>query len=98
MTQILPYRGRVLIERIEEPSNIVLTDADKSIKGRVVAVGPGKLDEDGEVIEPDVKVGDLVYFNSRWHDLGSDYQEHQWWDNKNFHLVQEADIFGKVSV
>lgn len=40
---ILPRNDRVLIQRIEEQrSSIVLTDADKSLKGKVLAVGPGR--------------------------------------------------------
>jgi hypothetical protein len=39
---ILPRSDRVLIQRLEEPSGIVITDKPKSIKGLVLAVGPGK--------------------------------------------------------
>jgi co-chaperonin GroES (HSP10) len=39
---IEPRADRVLIQRIEEPSVIMLTDKPKSIKGVVLAVGPGK--------------------------------------------------------
>ncbi len=39
---ICPSDDRVLIQRIEEPSDILLTDKPKSIKGIVLAVGPGK--------------------------------------------------------
>src|SRR5712664_3947544 len=39
---ICPRDDRVLIRRIEEPSDILLTDKSKSIKGIVLAVGPGK--------------------------------------------------------
>lgn len=39
---IEPRGDRIVIQRIEEPSAIVLTDAAKSIKGVVLAVGPGK--------------------------------------------------------
>jgi len=39
---ICPQDDRVLIQRIEEPSDILLTDKPKSIKGIVLAVGPGK--------------------------------------------------------
>jgi len=97
-SKLIPFADRVLIERIEEKrGTIVMTDADKSLKGRVIAVGPGKKDEDGELISMEVKPGDLVYFNSRWHDLGDDYQQHQWWDDPNVHLVQQADILGKIT-
>src|SRR5712664_1517966 len=39
---ICPSDDRVLIQRIEEPSDILLTDKPKGIKGIVLAVGPGK--------------------------------------------------------
>jgi hypothetical protein len=39
---IQPLDDRVLIQRLEEPSAIVLTDAPKGIKGVVLSVGPGK--------------------------------------------------------
>lgn len=39
---IQPRHDRVLIRRIEEPSAILLTDREKSIKGIVLAVGPGR--------------------------------------------------------
>lgn len=39
---IKPRNNRVLIRRLEEPSKITLTDAPKAIKGKVLAVGPGK--------------------------------------------------------
>lgn len=42
MTVFQPQNDRVLIQRIEEPSGILLTDRSKSIKGLVLAVGPGK--------------------------------------------------------
>lgn len=43
------------------------------------------------------KVGSIVYFNSKWHDLGDDYQQHAYWDNPNLHLVQFADVVGRVN-
>src|SRR5579863_369541 len=92
-TFIQPTHDRILIQRLEEPQGrIIVTDADKSLRGKVLAVGPGRRDEDGEIIPVDVQVGDLVLFNSRWHDLGDDYQEHQWWDDPTVHLVQEGDV------
>src|SRR5277367_3889302 len=39
---IQPTEDRILVQRIDEPSNILLTDKPKSIKGVVLAVGPGK--------------------------------------------------------
>lgn len=100
MDLITPRNDRVLIERMEDVprGTIFLVDADKSMKGTVLAVGPGKKDEDGEIQPLDVAPGDVVYFNSKWNDMGEQYQGEgpmQW--PRNWHLVQEADIIGRVN-
>ncbi len=65
---IRPLHDRVIIKRMEEertsPGGIVIPDtaAEKPIRGEVVAVGKGKLMENGEVRPLDVKVGDKVLF------------------------------------
>ncbi|HHI75553.1 MAG TPA: co-chaperone GroES [Gammaproteobacteria bacterium] len=65
---IRPLHDRVVIRRKEEetttPGGIVLpeTAAEKPIQGEVIAVGNGKLLENGEVRPLDVKVGDTVLF------------------------------------
>jgi len=66
--KIRPLHDRVVIRRTEEertsPGGIVIPDAaaEKPIKGEVVAVGNGKLLENGEVRPLDLKVGDNVLF------------------------------------
>ncbi|MDO8495661.1 MAG: co-chaperone GroES [bacterium] len=63
-----PLSNRVFIEPVEEEmttkSGIVIpeTAKEKPLKGRVVATGPGKHNEDGKLIPMSVKVGDLVLF------------------------------------
>jgi chaperonin GroES len=65
---IRPLHDRVLIKRQEEDTTstggIVIPDTakEKPIKGEVVAVGNGKILDNGEVRALDVKVGDLVLF------------------------------------
>jgi chaperonin GroES len=65
---IRPLHDRVIIKRMEEertsPGGIVIPDtaAEKPIRGEVVAVGKGKLMENGDVRPLDVKVGDKVLF------------------------------------
>ncbi|HXH02012.1 MAG TPA: co-chaperone GroES [Candidatus Competibacteraceae bacterium] len=65
---IRPLHDRVIIKRVEEetktPGGIVLpgTAAEKPSRGKVVAVGKGKILENGEVRPLDVKVGDHVLF------------------------------------
>src|SRR6201991_1083765 len=66
--KIRPLHDRVIIKRLEEertsPGGIVIPDSatEKPIKGKVVAVGKGKILESGEVRALDVKVGDKILF------------------------------------
>src|SRR5260221_14791265 len=67
-TKIRPLHDRVIVKREEDerksPGGIVIPDtaAEKPIKGRVIAVGKGKILEAGNVRPLDVKVGDKVLF------------------------------------
>ena len=66
---IRPLHDRVIIKREDQESKsaggIVLTGsaAEKSTRGEVIAVGNGRVLENGEVKALDVKVGDTVIFN-----------------------------------
>ena len=65
---IRPLQDRVIVKRLEEErktaSGIVIPDsaAEKPDQGEVIAVGPGKKDDNGKAISLDVKVGDKVLF------------------------------------
>lgn len=65
---IRPLHDRVIVKRVEEeaktPGGIVLpgTAAEKPSRGTVVAVGRGKILENGEIRPLDVKAGDHVLF------------------------------------
>ena len=66
--KLRPLHDRVVIKRMEEertsPGGIVIPDSatEKPIKGEVMAVGNGKVNESGEVRPLDLKVGDTVLF------------------------------------
>jgi chaperonin GroES len=66
--KIRPLHDRVVIRRTEEerttPGGIVIPDtaAEKPIRGEVIAVGKGKILENGEVRKLDLKTGDKVLF------------------------------------
>jgi len=66
--KIRPIHDRVLIKRVEEEQKtkggiyIPDTAKEKPIRGEVVAVGQGKILEDGTVRKPEVKKGDVVLF------------------------------------
>jgi chaperonin GroES len=67
-TKIRPLHDRVIVKREEDerksPGGIVIPDTatEKPMKGRVLAVGKGKILENGDVRPLDVKVGDKVLF------------------------------------
>ena len=66
---IRPLHDRVIVRRVEEErtsaGGIVIPDSatEKPLQGEIVAVGNGKIMENGEVRPLDVKVGDKVLFS-----------------------------------
>jgi len=66
--KVTPLHDRVLVLRIEEEEKtaggIIIPDTakEKPQEGKVIAVGAGRLDEDGKRISPDVNKGDRVLF------------------------------------
>jgi chaperonin GroES len=66
--KIRPLHDRVVVRRTEEerttPGGIVIPDsaAEKPVRGEVLAVGKGKILENGSVRPMDIKVGDKVLF------------------------------------
>ena len=64
--KVRPLADRILVKR-EEPSEtvkggIIIPDTakEKPQEGKVIAVGPGRLDENGKRVPPEVKVGDRI--------------------------------------
>ena len=66
--KIRPLHDRVIVKRIDEErksaGGIVIPDtaAEKPDQGEVMAVGPGKKNEEGKLFPVDVKVGDKILF------------------------------------
>jgi chaperonin GroES len=66
--KIRPLHDRVIVKRLDEErktaSGIIIPDtaAEKPDQGEILAVGKGKVNEDGKVRALDVKVGDKVLF------------------------------------
>jgi chaperonin GroES len=89
-----PLHDRVIVQRIEEEERtkggIIIPDTakEKPQEGRVIAVGPGKL-EDGKVIKPDVKAGDRILFGKySGTEVVFDGEEHL--------IMREDDILGVI--
>jgi len=66
--KIRPLQDRVIVKRLEEEEKtkggIIIPDTakEKPQEGKVIAIGKGKVTEDGKVIPLDVKVGDKILF------------------------------------
>jgi chaperonin GroES len=70
-------------------TGIVLPDTakEKPTKGKVIAVGPGKLDDNGKRMEIGVRAGDTVYYGKY---SGTDVEV----DGQKFVILRETDILG----
>ncbi|QIL19819.1 co-chaperone GroES [Thermomonas sp. HDW16] len=92
MSNIKPLHDRVVIKRMEEEKlsagGIVIPDSatEKPIKGEVVAVGTGKVLDNGQVRAPQVKVGDKVLFGKY---SGTEVKL----DGVDLLVVKEDDLF-----
>jgi chaperonin GroES len=68
MTEIVPTGDHIFVEAVEEEmsaSGIIIPDTaskEKPQKGKVTAVGPGKVGDDNERVKMEVKEGDVVLF------------------------------------
>lgn len=88
--KIKPLGNRVVVKREEAKQSkggILLpeTAKEKPRQGKVVAVGPGKLDSKGKLETLDVKVGDKVLFSSY---SGVEYKA----DNEEFLILTDEDL------
>jgi len=91
--KLKPLADRVIVKQSEAeektPSGIVLPDSakEKPTKGKVVAVGPGKLDDNGKRMELGVRSGETVYYGKY---SGTDVEI----DGEKFVILRESDILG----
>ena len=89
-----PMADRLVVKPIEREevtkAGIVLPDTarEKPQEGKVLAVGPGRLSEDGKRIAMDVKVGDIVIYAKYG---GTEYKI----DDEEVIILRESDILAK---
>jgi chaperonin GroES len=94
VAKLQPTADRLVVKPIEREEvtkgGIVLPDTakEKPQEGKVVAVGPGRLSEDGKRIAMDVKVGDIVIYSKYG---GIDYKL----DDEDVLILRESDILAK---
>ncbi len=90
-----PLKDRILVKYSEESEKsagglyIPDTAKEKPQKGEVVAVGPGRVTDDGKLQKMEVKVGDVVLFDKY---SGSKITM----DNMEYLIIREDDILGIV--
>jgi chaperonin GroES len=89
--KIRPLHDRILVERLEEQEQarggIIIPDTakEKPQEGKVIAVGAGKVTDDGKRLALDVKVGDKILFGKY---SGSEVKV----DDKDYLILREEDV------
>ena len=93
--KIRPLQDRVIVKRIEEEEKskggIIIPDTakEKPQEGKVVAVGKGKLNDDGKITPLDLKVNDRILFGKySGSEINIDGEEHL--------IMREEDILGVI--
>jgi chaperonin GroES len=94
--KIRPLQDRVIVKRLEEEAEktkggIIIPDTakEKPQQGKILAVGKGKVNDDGKVTPLDVKVGDRILFGKySGSEIKLDGEEHL--------IMREEDILGVI--
>jgi chaperonin GroES len=92
---VRPLRDRLLVKRLEEQEQrsggIIIPDTakEKPQQGTVVAAGRGRVNEDGEVIELDVKAGDTILFGKYG---GTEIKL----DGEEYLILREDEVLGVI--
>ena len=90
-----PWHDRVLVERVNSEDKtkggIIIPDTaqEKPMEGKVVSVGGGARNENGQVVALDVKKGDRILFG-KW--SGTEVKI----DGKELLIMKESDIMGII--
>ncbi|MBW8005393.1 MAG: co-chaperone GroES [candidate division NC10 bacterium] len=93
--KVQPLHDNILVKRLEEKESkkggIIIPDTakEKPQEGEVVAVGPGKLTEDGKRLAMDVKVGNKILFSKySWNEVRLDDEEYL--------IMKESEVLGII--
>jgi chaperonin GroES len=93
--KLRPLQDRILVKRVEEETTtkggIIIPDSakEKPAEGKVVAVGNGKVGDDGKRIPLEIKAGDLILFGKY---SGSEVKI----DGTEYLIMREDDILGVI--
>jgi chaperonin GroES len=92
---IQPLADRVVLQQVEAEEKtaggLYIPDnaKEKPAQGKVVAVGPGKAADNGEIIAPELKKGDVVLYGKY---AGTEIEE----GGKKYLIMRESDILAKI--
>lgn len=95
MASIKPLQDRIIVRRFaseeKTASGIIIPDSaqEKPFEGEIIAVGNGKVFDNGTRVEPSVKVGDKVLFAKY---AGTEVK----FDGEDFLIMREDDILGII--
>lgn len=95
-TQIRPLHDRVIVRRLAEEEKsaggIIIPDSakEKPLQGEIIAVGKGKLLDNGDLRALDVQAGDVVMFSTY---AGTEIKL----DGETFLMMREDDILGVIT-
>ncbi|PKN77149.1 MAG: co-chaperone GroES [Deltaproteobacteria bacterium HGW-Deltaproteobacteria-10] len=93
--KIRPLQDRVIVKRLDEEQKtkggIIIPDTakEKPVEGKVIAVGKGKVADDGKLIKMDVKEGDKILFSKYG---GTEVKI----DGQEYLIMREDDILGVI--
>ncbi len=91
--KLKPLQDRVIVKQSEAEtktaSGIVLPDSakEKPTQGKVISVGPGKLDKNGKLMSIGLKTGDTIYYGKY---SGTDVEV----EGEKFVILRESDVLG----
>jgi chaperonin GroES len=93
--KLRPLQDRILVQRVEEETTtkggIIIPDTakEKPAEGKVVAVGSGKLGEDGKRVPLEIKAGDRILFGKY---SGTEVKI----EGEEFLIMREDDVLGVI--
>lgn len=95
MTEFIPLRDRLLVEKIEDDAKtktgLVLPDdaKERPTKGKVLAVGEGRVNDDGKLLPMVISVGDIILYPK--------YSGHPVKLNgDDFLILEEKEVLGTI--
>jgi len=99
-TKVVPLGDRIVVKQSRQEevraSGLVIPDTarEKPQLGKVIAVGPGRIDDNGKRVVMDVKNGDRVLYAKY---SGQDVPRGIFGDEDEYMILKEADILAKLA-